>query len=165
MRKLLIVLAALSLLSTPAMALTTNQRESIAANCSGIKAIISQVRRADTVARIKRGRSYEQTSRLLDSMNAHLGYNGISQPLLTDMTSEFKQAFSAYQGAFREYERVMEEAEKTNCMSETDTFYARLLQGRAHRRNMASAVTKAESALKIYREGIDDLRKRLEFRE
>lgn len=140
------------------MALDTNQRDTIVANCSTIKVTIAQVRRADTVARIKRGRSYEQTSKLLGAMNAHLGYNSISQPLLTDMTSDFRQAFADYQTAFQQYEQTMEEAERINCPSDPDGFYAHLALGRTYRQKMASQVVKAENALKVYRQGVDDLR-------
>jgi hypothetical protein len=131
--------------------LAVPSQELIIANCQSAQSIINQVEKADAVARINRGRAYNETLNLLFAMNTRLASNKIAAPKLTELTSEFEHQLTIFRDDYDNYDDILNSAIKTNCHQRPAEFYKQLVNARDSRIKLATDVTNLSQLIDSYK--------------
>jgi hypothetical protein len=123
----------------------------ITANCRAAQRSISQIEKADVVSRINRVRTYNNTQDLLFAMNARLSSNQIAAPRLVELTSDFKTQSAAFSASYNRYATELSRAINVDCVQKPVDFYARLINARKYRQDLADEIAKLNQIIDDYR--------------
>lgn len=126
-------------------------------NCLVAQSTLSQIEKADAVARINRGHDYNEVLSLMFAMNARLAANQIVAPELTAITAEFSQGFDNFRSHYDVYDDTMSSAINVKCTAQPVEFYAQLERARTARAVLRVDVDNLNSNVKNYYDNFDSL--------
>jgi hypothetical protein len=146
MRKFAIFSAlVLSLVSVPVSAaeLSSVQKTSIIDNCSAIKDSLHAVQREDSRIRVYLGRYYESIlTKFVTPLNVRLVENSISDTSLIANQEQFVDRRTVFISDYIVYQQALEDLVSTDCKSEPQKFYDKLVITREKRETVNQDVAK-----------------------
>lgn len=146
MRKFAIFSAlVLSLVSVPVSAaeLSSAQKTSIIDNCSAIKDSLHAVQREDSRIRVYLGRYYESIlTKFVTPLNVRLVENSISDTSLIANQEQFVDRRTVFISDYIVYQQALEDLVSTDCKSEPQKFYDKLVITREKREAVNQDVAK-----------------------
>lgn len=146
MRKFAIFSAlVLSLVSVPVSAaeLSSVQKTSIIDNCSAIKDSLHAVQREDSRIRVYLGRYYESIlTKFVTPLNVRLVENSISDTALIANQEQFVDRRTVFISDYIVYQQALEDLVSTDCKSEPQKFYDKLVITREKRETVNQDVVK-----------------------
>lgn len=146
MRKFAIFSAlVLSLVSVPVSAaeLSSVQKTSIIDNCSAIKDSLHAVQREDSRIRVYLGRYYESIlTKFVTPLNVRLVENSISDTSLIANQEQFVDRRMVFISDYIVYQQALEDLVSTDCKSEPQKFYDKLVITREKRETVNQDVAK-----------------------
>ncbi|MBR3269657.1 hypothetical protein IKG07_00130 [Candidatus Saccharibacteria bacterium] len=123
--------------------ITDTQRETIIDHCDAMRDNLKSLQRVDSRTRVYLGRYYETIlTNFITPLNLRLVENNISNPGLLENQTNFANKRTNFVNNFIVYQQALEELVNTNCKSEPDKFYERLLTAREKRQAVNKDVTK-----------------------
>ncbi len=120
--------------------ITPEKIELIKTHCESAQTSIQRLQRSDIVTRTNRGRGYENTLRLMAALNSRMALNSLSQPRMTELTSQLQTTFNQFYGHYTEYETNLERSLRINCKDQPVAFYQQLSKVRQLRAQLKKDV-------------------------
>ncbi len=146
-RKVFLLLVAVFLLPMLVLgqrvtAVTEEQELAIKEHCDVIKDNLKDLQRRDSRARVYLGRYYETMyNKFIVPLNIRLVENNLSGTSFINNQNEFNEVRSSFVADYVDYQRSLEELVGTDCKSEPERFYNKLVIVR-ERRAIVSSDTK-----------------------
>lgn len=126
-----------------ALAISDEQRVAIKDHCAIIKDNLKDLQRRDSRTRVYLGRYYEILyNKFIVPLNIRLVENNLSGLDFINNQNEFNRARSTFVTEYVEYQRVLEDLVGTDCKTEPERFYDKLVMVREKRAAVAGDVTK-----------------------
>jgi len=123
--------------------ITDAQRATIVDHCDTIKDNLKSLQRTDSRARVYLGRYYETIlSNFITPLNLRLVENNISNTKLIENQTNFANRRNKFVSNYILYQQALEELVNTDCKSEPEKFYERLVGVREKRQAVNRDVTK-----------------------
>lgn len=140
----------------PALAedLSADKKSIIEQNCTSSQFILDQLRKRDAVARINRGRLYDQLAHQISALNSRFANNKISTPDLAPPTSDLQSGIDRFRAAYDHYYDDVINAINVDCKSKPVDFYQFVINARADRVNIATEISKIDEQLTKYRDAL-----------
>lgn len=146
--------------STPADALNERQRGAISQNCSTIQKSLSQLQKADSRTRSYLGTTYETiVNRFIIPLNLRLVKN--NRPVLSNIQANFTNEQVNFRTQYTDYMRELEVLIATDCKSQPDDFYQKLLEVRARREELRQTTVRLSNLVEQQYAAVLDLRSQL----
>ncbi|RWZ79595.1 MAG: hypothetical protein EOT04_00920 [Candidatus Chaera renei] len=142
--------------------LTEQKIATIRQNCVDAQSNLQRIQRSDVVARTNRGRSYEETLRLMAAFNGRLAYNKINEPRLNEIATELQKSFTTFYGNYTDYENTLEQVIKINCSEQPVSFYQQLVQARDKRKQLKNDVDAMQRLIDEYAARVATLKAKLQ---
>ena len=138
---------------------TEEQRTTIVDHCDTMKDSLKSLQRTDSRARVYLGRYYETIlTNFITPLNVRLVENNISNTKLLDNQTNFAAKRGDFVNDYISYQQALEELVNTNCKSEPENFYKRLLIARDKRKTVKKDVTKMRSLTDEQKKLVEELR-------
>jgi len=134
-----------------AASLTSDQLQAISANCDNIKVSLNQLDRTDTVARINRGRDYDQVLMQITAFDNRLAHNKIDTSEFAQVATLLQASVDQFRAEYNTYENQLSVAAGADCKSKPLDFYADLVKARESRSAVAGQVATIASVMADYR--------------
>lgn len=147
--------------SAPA-GLTEQKIATIRQNCVDAQSNLQRIQRSDVVSRTNRGRSYEETLRLMAAFNGRLAYNKINEPRLNEIATELQKNFTVFYGDYTNYENTLEQVIRVNCVDQPVSFYQLLVQARGQRLQLKNDVDAMQRLIDEYAARLNALKVKLQ---
>ena len=124
--------------SMPVGAISEGKKTAIIEGCDSIKESLELVQHQDSRARVYLGRYYETVlSKYITPLNVRLVENNLFNSELMDNQDNFSRMRSGFIVDFIEYQRELEKLVSTDCKTEPEKFYERLVKTRERRQEVA----------------------------
>ena len=125
----------------PAGAVSEGQKTAISENCDKIKETLRTVQHQDSRTRVYLGRHYETVlSKYITPLNVRLVENTMINSGLMDNQDSFSRTRNSFIIDFIEYQKGLEDLVATDCKTEPENFYNKLVKVR-ERRNVVESDT------------------------
>ncbi len=129
------------------------QLEAIRSRCSSAQISIQQLQKRDAVARINRGRAYDQFMNQIAAFNSRLAYNTISIPELITISRELKAHVDQFRTISDQmYLEHLGNAIKLDCKNKPTEFYELIVRAREDRDRVVGEVDKIDQLIALYRD-------------
>ncbi len=148
MKKFFVVIAILtvSIVSVPAMAVTSSQQKLIKEKCNDIKTSLVNLQHEDSRVRVYLGRYYEIVlNKFIVPLNLRLVENNTSNNNLMESQSNFSVAREKFVNDYISYQQSLEELVAVNCTEEPAKFYEKLVSTRSKRKMVSQDAVKLET--------------------
>jgi hypothetical protein len=123
--------------------LSSVQKTSIIDNCSAIKDSLHAVQREDSRIRVYLGRYYESIlTKFVTPLNVRLVENSISDTSLIANQEQFVDRRTVFISDYIVYQQALEDLVSTDCKSEPQKFYDKLVITREKRETVNQDVAK-----------------------
>ena len=123
--------------------LSSVQKTSIIDNCSAIKDSLHAVQREDSRIRVYLGRYYESIlTKFVTPLNVRLVENSISDTALIANQEQFVDRRTVFISDYIVYQQALEDLVSTDCKSEPQKFYDKLVITREKRETVNQDVVK-----------------------
>jgi len=123
--------------------ISSEQRAIIVDHCDTIKDALKSLQRVDSRSRVYLGRYYEAIlTNFITPLNLRLVENNISDSKLLDNQTNFANRRTSFVNDFIVYQQALEELVHTDCKSEPEKFYERLVVAREKRKVVNRDVSK-----------------------
>lgn len=170
MKKAAVLAIILSLVATPAHALSETQRGAISQNCGSLQQSLKQLQVSDSRTRVYLGSIYETIisdymlplSIRIAASNWSLDTNGVK---LSTQHSDFSVSRSSFSATYIKYQRSLEELVSFDCLTDPDGFYEKLENVREERADLAALVAQMRAKLETHQETVKSLAENLETEE
>lgn len=130
-----------------------DQLEHIVSRCSSVQISLQQLQKRDAVARINRGRAYDQQINQISAMNSRLAFNKVSIPELVPLTGELQQRIDRFRSVTdKEYLERLITLARFDCKAKPAEFYQQLVVVREDRNKVAAEIAKIEELITQYRD-------------
>lgn len=139
--------------------------ELIRTHCIAAQATMQRVLRSDTVARINRGRSYEEMVKLLAAFNSRAALNTYDASTLVQATAQFESEFAAFKSTWLVYETTLRDGIRMNCRERPADYYDSLTQVRQRRAELTAHIDRMNQLLDTYDVGFDAIRLEIAAKE
>ena len=114
--------------------ITTEQRSTIVDHCDAMKDSVKSLQRTDSRARVYLGRYYETIlTSFMTPLNVRLVENNISNTKLLDNQTNFAARRTRFVNNYITYQQALEDLVNTNCKTEPEKFYEKLVVAREKR--------------------------------
>ena len=160
MKKLLLLLAIclLATQSSPVLAqesgISPQHIETIKLHCPQAQVSLKQFQKSELVARLNRGRGYEQQLKQMAALNTRLVENKIDASFLTQTTAQIQIRVEQFRTAYEKYDKTLLASTRIDCTAKPTEFYELLAQSRLERVAVANEVDQVKKMLVLYREGV-----------
>ena len=115
--------------------ITSEQKTTIVDHCDTMKDNLKSLQRTDSRARVYLGRYYETIlTDFITPLNIRLVENNISDAKLLDNQTNFAAKRSVFNYDYISYQQSLEELVNTNCKTEPEKFYEKLVITREKRK-------------------------------
>ncbi len=160
MRKAFFIITGVLLLVGPAVpALAQADYEAqVRANCQSLLSSLDELQRRDLVARINRGRSYQETLDQMQALDTRIRNNNLDASRFDVLHTRVNTTVEAFRTAYFHYDDLMNSLQSINCNDKPGDFANSLNQVRAARQAVGEDVTNIETALADYRAQVASLR-------
>ena len=123
----------------PAGAVSEGQKMAISENCDKIKETLRTVQHQDSRTRVYLGRYYETVlSKYITPLNVRLVENTMINSDLMDNQDSFSRTRNSFIIDFIEYQKRLEDLVATDCKTEPENFYNKLVKVRERRKVVES---------------------------
>ena len=123
----------------PAGAVSEGQKMAISENCDKIKETLRTVQHQDSRTRVYLGRYYETVlSKYITPLNVRLVENTMINSDLMDNQDGFSRTRNSFIIDFIEYQKGLEDLVATDCKTEPENFYNKLVKVRERRKVVES---------------------------
>ena len=123
----------------PAGAVSEGQKMAISENCDKIKETLRTVQHQDSRTRVYLGRYYETVlSKYITPLNVRLVENTMINSDLMDNQDSFSRTRNSFIIDFIEYQKGLEDLVATDCKTEPENFYNKLVKVRERRKVVES---------------------------
>ena len=123
----------------PAGAVSEGQKTAIMENCDKIKETLKTVQHQDSRTRVYLGRYYETIlSKYITPLNVRLVENTMINSDLMDNQDSFSRTRNSFIIDFIEYQKGLEDLVATDCKTEPENFYNKLVKVRERRKVVES---------------------------
>jgi len=159
----LLVVSAVSLhfgvVSAQTTALTESQVNSIKANCTPAKNILSQLHANDALLRVNRGQIYDSmSSKLMTRFNNRASGGGFNTLYLSQAMSAYASALGDFRLSYRAYEEKLSKTISIDCSQDPTGFYQSLMDARYNRTALHTSVIKLNQKMDDYGSAVDDFK-------
>jgi len=145
---------------TPAMAdttLTSDQQQSIVANCSLIKNTLNQLHVSDALLRVNRGQFYESmASKLMERFNTRLANNSINNNAFVSVTNDYNATLDSFRSDYQSYEEQLSAAIAVDCSAHPVLFSQDVSDARTKRIQVHADVIKLNQDITNYQIALTD---------
>lgn len=139
--------------------ITPEQKSVIVDHCDTIKDSLKSLQRTDSRARVYLGRYYETIlTSFITPLNLRLVENNISDAKLLENQTNFVTKRSNFVNDYITYQQALEDLVNTNCKSEPERFYEKLLVAREKRKVVNKDVSKLRTLTKDQQKMVEELR-------
>lgn len=171
MKNLLFAVLCLSLLlPTSAGAIDPNnmtpeEREMIVKRCKSAQRIMQRIQYVDPVARVNRGTTYNNISKLMTAMTARAAFNAYSIPQFAVETEAVQELRTQFADDYTSYEIALRELINSNCTDNPEEFYKKLVDVRAKRAIVTLRIREIDRRLDVYASAVVQLGQLIEAKE
>lgn len=132
-------------------------------NCSTVRGAIKRIHTNDAVTRVNIGQRYNIISvQLMARFNSRLSLNRMDASKLVSLTNQFESARTQFKTDYNNYDSIMSDLDKTNCLDEPVGFYERLVKAREARQQLAKDIEQLNRLAEYYRNETQVILKSLE---
>lgn len=135
-----------------AITLSADQVKQLTTNCTTIKNSLEELEKSDTVARINRGRDYDQVLNQINALNARFSRNSSNQPQFGQATIELQATIAQFRNEYTLYEDNLSDLTKIDCLQKPQDFYNQLVKTRDSRNAVGSQVDAISALMDRYRQ-------------
>jgi len=160
MRKIIFAaVACLGLIIVPTTAVfaVSDYSSLVRANCQALQSSLDSLQRHDVVARINRGRAYQDILDQMQALNTRLRNNSIDAAAFDAQSTRLSSRVDDFRTTYTRYDDLMTGLRQINCNDKPDDFVAMLAQVRTARVEVGGTVTIIEGALADYRQLVTSL--------
>lgn len=137
--------------------------ERIRANCVDAQATLFQLHASDAGLRVNRGQIYESIStKLMAPFNIRLVLNRIDAANLVTTAAEYERQLQAFRNQYQQYDVIMNETIKMNCVKQPVAFYDNVADARKKRQLTHEATIDLQKTIKKYGDEVEALSKNFE---
>lgn len=146
----------------PAGAVSEGQKMAISENCDKIKETLRTVQHQDSRTRVYLGRYYETIlSKYITPLNVRLVENTMINSDLMDNQDGFSRTRNSFIIDFIEYQKGLEDLVATDCKTEPENFYNKLVKVRERRKVVESDTVVLKELIMTQLNLVKGLRKQL----
>lgn len=139
--------------------ITDEQRSVIVNHCDTMKDNLKALQRTDSRARVYLGRYYETIlSSFITPLNLRLVENNISNTKLLDNQTNFVTQRGNFTNDYIIYQQALEDLVNTNCKTEPEKFYEKLVVARERRAIVNKDVLKLKSLTDEQKKLVEELK-------
>lgn len=154
-QRLLVSLAAILLVSTPAFAqqsvLSDAHVAQIKANCQQARAVLGQINTNDAPVYVNKNQIYYSISdKLMSRLNSRLTLNSYDASDLVKTASDYVTALQEFRNNYRAYETKISKAIHTDCISVPVEFYDAVAAARDARTAVNESTVKLKGLIMQY---------------
>ena len=129
-------------------AVSEEEGNDVSSSCVVMKNKLKRVQQQDAKVRVYLGGYYEAVlSKFIIPLNVRLVENNLSTPEMVENQNKIVEARTVFSDDFVKYQQVLEELINTNCETEPEKFYERLVSARQKRTIMSQDVLKIRTLL------------------
>ena len=159
----LLVVSAVSLsistVSAQTAVLSDAQINSIKANCTPAKNILSQLHANDALLRVNRGQIYDSMStKLMTRFDNRVSGAGFNTLYLSQAMSDYVSALNDFRQSYRSYEEKLSKTIDIDCNKDPTGFYQSLMDARYNRTELHTSVTKLNQKMNDYGSAVSDFK-------
>lgn len=130
---------------------TSDQLQAISTNCNNIKLSLNQLDRTDTVARINRGRDYDQVLAQIVAFDNRLAHNKVDTSEFTQVATVLQASIDQFRSDYNTYENQLSTTAADDCKNKPLDFYGDLVKTRDNRSAVAAQVITVANVMADYR--------------
>lgn len=146
----------------PVLAITDSQKVTIVENCEAIRESLKTVQHQDSRTRVYLGRYYETVlSKYITPLNVRLVENNMFDSGLMDNQDSFSRTRNSFIIDFIEYQKELEDLVATDCKTEPENFYNKLVKVRERRKVVESDIVVLKDLMVTQLNLVKELRGRL----
>ena len=120
-------------------AISESKKEAISKNCSTIVENLKELQHEDSKTRVYLGRYYEVLQlRFITPFNVRLSENTLSNDSFVNNQNDFNKGRENFMIDFIEYQKGLEDLVATDCKTEPENFYNKLVKVRERRKVVES---------------------------
>ena len=139
--------------------ITPEQKTTIVDHCDTMKDSLKSLQRTDSRTRVYLGRYYETIlTDFITPLNIRLVENNISDAKLLDNQTNFAAKRSVFNYDYISYQQSLEELVNTNCKTEPEKFYEKLVITREKRKIVKKDVAKMRDLTDEHKKLVEELR-------
>lgn len=139
--------------------ITSEQKTIIVDHCDTMKDNLKSLQRTDSRARVYLGRYYETIlTDFITPLNIRLVENNISDAKLLDNQTNFAAKRSVFNYDYISYQQSLEELVNTNCKTEPEKFYEKLVITREKRKIVKKDAAKMRDLTDEQKKLVEELR-------
>lgn len=164
MRFLMMVIVSFVLFgfARPVLAISESQKTAIVENCEAIRESLKTVQHQDSRTRVYLGRYYETVlSKYITPLNVRLVENNMFDSGLMDNQDSFSRTRNSFIIDFIEYQKELEDLVATDCKTEPENFYNKLVKVRERRKVVESDTVVLKDLMVTQLNLVKELRGRL----
>ena len=122
--------------------ISNTKKEAIVRNCDSIMEQLKALQRTDSRSRYYLGHYYETVlSKYITPLNLRLTERFLSSNSFVENQNSYNKALASFRIEYVEAQKALEDLVATNCKTEPETFYEKLVTARAKRKIVSDSVT------------------------
>ncbi len=129
----------------------------VQSNCASVQTSLDSLQRHDLVARINRGRAYQDVLDQIQAFNSRLRNNGFDAVPFETQFERIGSRVTEFRSRYTHYDDLITSLRQVSCTNKPDDFISLLAQVRTDRVIVGGSVTAIEGALADYRQLIAEL--------
>lgn len=163
-RRILLYVAAVVLLTAPAVTVQAQTAQEIAVQnqCATLKTALDQQRRRDLVARINRGRAYQNLSDMMQALTNRARISQMNAQPFEQQLETLNASIETFRSSYTSYDDALAALLRIDCQNQPAQFLTQLIKTRQLRLAVGEQVATIEGALGRYRQIITNLQVELE---
>ena len=138
----------LSMTVVPVSAISDKQKSVISEHCDAMKDDLRSAQKIDSRTRVYLGGYYETIlTKYITPLNVRLVENNLSTASLVENQNKFAEAKTSFVNDFISYQQDLEALVNTNCKSNPEEFYDKLVKVRQKRKTVEQETAKIRNLL------------------
>lgn len=167
MRKTFAIVSAVILVASAvnpvcAQTISDEQQGLISSNCASIKLQLQNVERLGSKSRQHLGAQYESVlTNLIINLNLRLVKNNRANAEIAEQQIKLSSERDTFKSKFTDYSRELESLKNTDCKSDPQHFYNKLLSVRAKRSEISDSMKRLREIIGEHRASVEKVREEL----
>ena len=141
-------------LAQAASSLDPAKIEAIRQNCTTSQIVLQALQKRDGVARINRGRDYDQLTQQIGALRSRFNYNKVSVPELDQAESNLLAAIDRFRTAYNRYYDDVANAISVDCRAKPADFYQSVVNARTDRADVGAEAGAIDQLMSTYRDAL-----------
>lgn len=128
----------------------------IRANCVEAQSTLTQLHATDALLRVNRGQLYESIStKLMAPFNSRVALNQLDGANLVSIAATYERQLTEFRTNYQQYEEVMSELLKINCVNQPVAFYDSVADARSKRQKVHDSTLQLQQSVQDYKTEFD----------